>query len=80
LKHLLQPQQDEEAIKLKKARTDVSKKFKVLGIAKEDQTDYVEKHIKDFKGTLSDFVGLSQLLDMHIEMQDAQSADGDLLD
>ncbi|OIK13561.1 RecT protein [Bacillus sp. MUM 116] len=75
-----QPKQDDEAAKLKAARSEVSKKFKKLGIVKEDQTEYVEKHVPGFKGTLSDFIGLSQLLDLNIEAQEAQSADGDLLD
>jgi recombination protein RecT len=80
-----QPQQDEEAAKLKAVRSEVSKKFKKLGIAKENQSEYVEKQIPNFKGTLADFVGLSQLLDMHIEMQEAhenvfESASDDLLD
>ncbi|SMQ75857.1 RecT family protein [Bacillus sp. OV166] len=78
--HPQQQPQDEGAAKLKAVRTEVSKKFKKLGIDKENQTEYVEKHIKDFKGSLSDFVGLSQLLDMHIEMQEAQASDGDMLD
>jgi recombination protein RecT len=74
------PQEDEEAAKLKKVRSEVSKKFKKLGIGKDDQTAYVEKNIPGFKGTLSDFIGLSQLLDMNIEMQEAQASDSDLLD
>lgn len=78
-----QTQQDDASAKLKVARSEVSKKFKKLGIAKDEQTEYVEKNVPDFKGTLADFVGLSQLLDMHIEMQEAQeiiASDDDLLD
>jgi recombination protein RecT len=75
-----QPQQDDEATKLKAVRAEVSKKFKKLGIEKAAQTEYVEKNVPGFKGTLADFVGLSSLLDMHIEMNEAQAADGDLLD
>lgn len=74
------PVQNEEATKLKAVRSEVAKKFKKLGIAKEDQSEYVEKHVPNFKGSLSDFTGLSQLLDMQIDMLDAQSDDGDLLD
>lgn len=68
-----QPQENDEAAQMKKARSEVSKKFKKLGIDKESQTEYVEKHIPGFKGSLSDFVGLSQLLDMQIEMQEASN-------
>jgi recombination protein RecT len=78
-----QPQQDEDALKIKAARSEISKKFKKLGISKEEQTDYMAKNVPNFKGTLSDYAGLSQLLDMHIEMQEAQeiiASDDDLLD
>jgi hypothetical protein len=67
-----QPKQDDEAAKLANVRKEVSKKFKQLGIAKEDQASYVEKQIPNFKATLADFICLSQLLDMNIEMQEAQ--------
>ncbi|MEH7249197.1 recombinase RecT [Neobacillus niacini] len=76
-----QPQQpqDEEAAKLKKVRKEVSDKFKKLGIAKEEQSGYVEKNVPGFKGTLADFIGLSSLLDMQIEMLEVQF-DEDQLD
>jgi recombination protein RecT len=74
------PQQDDETSKIKSIRTEISKKFKAAGIPKEHQKDYIETHVSNFKGTLSDYVGLSQLLDMHIEMQAAQSSDDDLLE
>jgi recombination protein RecT len=67
-----QPQQDDEASKLKTVRSEVSKKFKKLGIEKEKQSGYVEQHVPGFKGTLADFIGLSSLLDMQIEMTEVQ--------
>jgi recombination protein RecT len=67
-----QPQQDDEASKLKTVRSEVSKKFKKLGIEKEKQSGYVEQHVPGFKGTLADFVGLNSLLDMQIEMTEVQ--------
>jgi hypothetical protein len=70
----------DEVAKLKKVRSEVSKKFKTLGIAKEEQSAYVEKHIPGFKGSLSDFIGLSQLLDMQVDMLEVQSADEDSLE
>ncbi|MBT2735171.1 RecT family recombinase [Bacillus sp. ISL-7] len=75
-----QLQQDDDASKIKAVRSEISKKFKKAGIEKENQKEYMDTHVPNFKGTLSDYVGLSQLLDMHIEMQEAQSAYGDLLD
>lgn len=77
---LKQQPQDDEALKIKTVRSEISKKFKKAGIAKENQKEYMDTHVPNFKGTLSDYVGLSQLLDMHIEMQEVQANDGDLLD
>jgi hypothetical protein len=72
---------EDEAAKIKAARSEISKKFKKLGIPKEEQKAYMEKNVPGFKGSLSDLVGLSQLLDMQIDMQEAQnSSDDDLLD
>jgi recombination protein RecT len=71
---------DDEASKLKAVRKEVEKKFKKLGITKDDQKAYVEKHVPGFNGSLSDFIGLSQLLDMQIDMESVQPADDDLLD
>jgi recombination protein RecT len=73
-------QQDDEAAKLKEVRAEVSKQFKKLGIAKADQAAYVEKHVPGFKGTLQEFYGLNQLLEMHIDMQETQAGDSDMLD
>jgi hypothetical protein len=70
----------DEVAKLKKIRYEVSKKFKQLGIAKEEQAAYVEKQIPNFKGTLSDFIGLNSLLDMQLDMlQDEFPLDKDQL-
>jgi recombination protein RecT len=71
---------DDETSKIKSARSDIAKKFKKLGISKEDQREYMEKNVPNFKGTLSDYAGLAQLLDMHIEMNETQASDNDLLD
>jgi recombination protein RecT len=66
------PKQDEEAAKKKSVRSEISKKFKQLGIPSEEQKNYMAMHVPNFKGTLSDYVGLSQLLDMQLEMQETQ--------
>ncbi|WP_187445334.1 RecT family recombinase [Bacillus infantis] len=76
-----EPELSEEEIKMQKVVTDINKKFRQLGLTtKEQKNEYKEKHAPHFNSTLADYVGLSQLLDMHIEMQEAQAADGDSLE
>jgi recombination protein RecT len=65
-------QQDDEASKIKKVRSEISKKFKTLGIPKDQQKEYMAVNVPKFKGSLADLVGLSQLLDMQIEMEEVQ--------
>lgn len=67
-----QPQQNDEAAKIKAVRSEISKKFKKLGIPKEQQKEYTAFNVPNFKGSLADYVGLSQLLDMQIDMQETQ--------
>jgi hypothetical protein len=67
-----QPQQEDDAAKIKKVRAEISKKFKQLGIPKEQQKEYMALNIPNFKGSLADYIGLNQLLDMQIDMQEAQ--------
>jgi recombination protein RecT len=67
-----EPQQDDEAAKIKKVRSEISKKFKTLGIPKDQQKEYMAVNVPGFKGSLADYVGLSQLLDMQLDMQEAQ--------
>jgi recombination protein RecT len=67
-----QPQQDDETAKIKKVRAEISKKFKQLGIPKEQQKEYMAVNVPNFKGSLADYIGLNQLLDMQIDMQEAQ--------
>lgn len=74
-----QPENTEEA-EIKRIRKEVAAKFKMLGIPKGEQKAYVEKNAPNFKGTLSDWIGLNQLLDMNIEMMQAQEADEDSLE
>jgi len=74
-----QPEND-EAAQIKKIRSEISKKFKKLGISKDDQSEYLEKNVPNFKGSLSDYIGLNQLLDINIEMMVAQASDEDSLE
>lgn len=59
------------------AKAEMVKKFKKLGVTtKKGMQDYIAQHAPDIseKPTLAEVVGLNDLLDMHIEMQEAQSA------
>lgn len=69
--------EDDEKTKIKQIRTEISTKFKALGIPKAEQKAYMEQHVPNFQGTLSDYVGLSELLDMHIDMQSMQDMSDD---
>ncbi|MGD6899315.1 RecT family recombinase [Bacillus infantis] len=75
------PELSEEEKQIQKVGSEINKKFRKLGLTtKEQKNEYKEKHAPNFNSTLADYVGLSQLLDMHIEMQEAQAADGDSLE
>lgn len=80
------PVEDDEETKLKKAREEMKKKFKQLGITdKAEMTQYIQEHceIKGDKPTLAELTGLLKIMDMHIEeMNENQSSasDDDLLE
>jgi len=77
------PQQPQEDPKVTAAKAEMKAKFKQLGITtKKAMQDYISKNAPQIGDhpSLADIVGLNQLLDMHIEMNEDQSADGDLLD
>lgn len=72
-----QPVESEEILQLKQ---DMKKSFKLLGITtKKGMQDYIAKHAPNMSEppTESDLVGLLQLMDMHIEMHEAQASDAD---
>ncbi|WP_306009368.1 RecT family recombinase [Bacillus sp. MMSF_3328] len=76
-----EPELSEEEKQIQKVGADINRKFRKLGLTtKEQKNEYKEKHAPNFKATLADYVGLSQLLDMHIEMEEVQAADGDSLE
>lgn len=74
---------NEELDAIDEAKTDMVKKFERLGIAKgKARTEYIALNAPDIKGepTLPQLLGLLELMDMHIEMQDAQRSDDDNLE
>lgn len=68
-----------EESQIKKIRKEIAAKFRTLGIPKSEQKAYMEQHVPNFKGTLADYVGLSELLDMHIDMQSVPDMSDDEL-
>jgi recombinational DNA repair protein RecT len=65
------------------AKTELNAKFKRLGITgKQAKSDYIKTNAPDIKGdpTLPQLLGLLELMDMHIEMQDTQRSDEDELE
>lgn len=76
-------QKNEEVDAIDEAKTELNAKFKRLGVTgKQAKADYIQKNAPDIKGdpTLPQLLGLLELMDMHIDMQDAQFADVDELD
>jgi len=63
---------------LAKAKAEMKQKFLKLGITdKEAMGEYINKHAKPKgdKPTLQEMVGLLQIMDMHIELNENQSSD-----
>lgn len=76
------PQEDDEAAQIKKIRTEITTKLKKLGIVGKDKiAGYIAQHAPDMSEhpTLAEYNGLLQLIEMNIEMNEAQSSD-DFLD
>lgn len=78
-----QPEQPQEDPQITAAKADMKAKFKKIGITtKKAMQDYIAQnapHIGEHP-SLSDLVGLNNLLDMHIDMNESQAADGDNLE
>ncbi|MGE6376581.1 RecT family recombinase [Peribacillus muralis] len=75
--------ENEDIDAIDEAKTEMVKKFERLGIPKgKARTEYIEKNARDIKGepTLPQLLGLLELMDMHIEMHDAQLDDNDELE
>lgn len=76
-------QLSEEDLQIKKTRSEINKAFKTLGITtKAAKAEYMAKHTPNIgeSPSLADLVGLLRILEMHIEMNDAQQDDADTLD
>lgn len=74
---------NEETDAIDEAKTELQAKFKRLGITgKQAKSDYIKTNAPDIKvdPTLPQLLGLLELMDMHIEMQDAQRSDDDELE
>jgi recombination protein RecT len=68
---------------IEKAKADMQSKFKKLGITgKKNKSDYIAKHAPKFGAnpTLAEIVGLLNIMDMDLDMQEDQSNDGDSLE
>ena len=77
------PVVNEELDAIDEAKTELNVKFKRLGVTgKQAKADYIQKNAPDIKGdpTLPQLLGLLELMDMHIDMQDAQRSDDDNLE
>lgn len=77
------PVRNEETDAIDEAKTELNAKFKRLGITgKQAKSDYIKTNAPDIKGdpTLPQLLGLLELMDMHIEMQDAKRSDEDELE
>lgn len=73
--HDPQPEQQDP---MEKVRADMKERFVKLGITTpEGMEEYIQKHanIKGDKPTLQEMIGLVQIMDMHIEMQQHQAND-----
>jgi recombination protein RecT len=67
------PKPNNETDQLNQLIAEINAKFKKLGITtKQAKNEYTMKHVPDFKATLAGWTGLSKLLDMHIDLQEAQ--------
>lgn len=74
---------NEETDAIDEAKTELNAKFKRLGITgKQAKSDYIKTNAPNIKGdpTLPQLLGLLELMDMHIEMQDTQRSDEDELE
>ncbi|WP_169908368.1 RecT family recombinase [Metabacillus halosaccharovorans] len=68
---------------IKKIRSDINNLFKRIGVkTKEEMSDYISKHAPKVgeNPSISDLVGLKNILEMQLEMQEAQAADSDELE
>lgn len=78
-----QPHEDEETKKKKQLRKTIDAKLKQIGVVgKEASADYIATHAPNMSKnpSLSELTGLLNIIEMHIDMNEAQAADGDSLE
>jgi recombination protein RecT len=78
-----QSKQLQEDPQITAAKAEMKAKFKKLGITtKKGMQDYIAQNAPNIgeHPSLSDLVGLNNLLDMHIDMNESQAVDSDSLD
>ena len=74
---------NEEDPQLVQAKKDMKAKFKRLGITtKKGMQDYIKEHTPQIgdNPTLQELIGLLDIMDMHIDMNEVQASDADVLD
>lgn len=77
------PEPSEEEKKIKKLRTQITSKLKQIGIVGKDQVAaYIKQNAPNMSDnpTIAELTGLLELIEMHIDMQNINSADADILD
>jgi recombination protein RecT len=77
------PEQSEEEKQVKKLRSDITKKLKQIGVeGKEATAEYIAQHAPKMgdKPTLAQLTGLLNIIEMHIDMNEAQASDDDSLE
>jgi recombination protein RecT len=77
------PEQSEEEKQVKKLRSDITKKLKLIGVeGKEATAEYIAQHAPKMgdKPTLAQLTGLLNIIEMHIDMNEAQASSDDSLD
>jgi recombination protein RecT len=77
------PELSEEEKQVKKLRSDITKRLKQIGVeGKEATAEYIAQHAPKMgdKPTLAQLTGLLNIIEMHIDMNEAQASDDDSLE
>lgn len=75
------PELSEEEKQIKKIRSDITKKLKVLGVAGKDNiAEYIAKHAPNMgeNPTLAEYTGLLNIIEMNIDMMGSQEDSDEL--
>lgn len=77
------PEPTEEEKQIKKLRTEITKKLKVLGVTGKDQVaEYIAKNAPNMgeHPSLAELTGLLDIIEMHIDMKTLEADETDLLE